>query len=173
MAEEELAEEGAEGEKEKKSKKGGLPKIVIIVLIAVVAIIIAAVVAIVVSKKMMAAKKIEIEPIEEKVEAHLPELHTHKLGEFLAKLVSEEEPVYVRIESLALAYKIDYEFLPKELEERQLQMRDIVNDILIASTPEIGTLEGKKAFKEKLLYEFNHILRDGQIEEIYCELILQ
>jgi flagellar basal body-associated protein FliL len=95
------------------------------------------------------------------------------LGEFLAKLVSEEEPVYVRIESLALAYKVDYKFLPKELEERNLQMRDMVNDILIASTPEIGLLEGKKAFKEKLLYEFNQILRDGQIEEIYCELILQ
>jgi flagellar basal body-associated protein FliL len=171
MAEEELAE-GEEAGKEKKPKKG-LPKMVIMILIALIGIIIAVVVAIVVSKKMMEAKKIEIEPIKEKSPVHLPELHTHKLGEFLAKLVSEEEPVYVRIESLALAYKVDYKFLPKELEERQLQMRDIVNDILIASTPEIGLLEGKKAFKEKLLYEFNHILRNGQIEEIYCELILQ
>lgn len=171
MAEEELVDK-EEAEKEKKPKKG-LPKMVMIILIAVIGIIIAAVSAVVVSKKMMEAKKIEIEPIEEKHVAHLPELHTHKLGEFLAKLVSPEEPVYVRIESLALAYKVDYEFLPEELEERQLQMRDRVNDILIASTPEIGTLEGKKAFKEKLLYEFNHILRDGQIEEIYCELILQ
>ncbi|MEK9148689.1 MAG: hypothetical protein AAB267_01440, partial [Candidatus Desantisbacteria bacterium] len=151
----------------------GLPKMVIIGLVAVIVIIIACVVAIVVSKKMMETTKIEIEPIEPKHEAHLPELHTHKLGEFLAKLVNPEEPVYVRIESIAIAYKVEYEFLPKELEERNLQMRDVVNDILISSTPEIGTLEGKKAFKEKLLYEFNHILRDGQIEEIYCELILQ
>ncbi|MBU1262343.1 hypothetical protein KKG61_03025 [bacterium] len=171
MAEEEL-EKDAEGEKEAKPKKG-LPKMVMIILIAVIGIIIAAVVAVVVSKSMMEHKKIEIEPIEKKHIAHLPELHTHKLGEFLAKLVSEEEPVYVRIDSLAVAYKIEYEFLPPELEERNLQMRDIVNNILISSTPEIGTLEGKKAFKEKLLYEFNHILRDGQIEEIYCELILQ
>ncbi|MDI6751685.1 MAG: hypothetical protein QME07_02350 [bacterium] len=171
MAEEELVEEG-EKEKEKKPKKG-LPKMVIMGLIAVIVIIIACVVAIVVSKKMIEAKKIEIEPIKEKHIAHLPKLHTHKLGEFLAKLVNPEEPVYVRIESIAIAYKVEYEFLPKELEERNLQMRDIVNDILISSTPEIGTLEGKKAFKEKLLYEFNHILRDGQIEEIYCELILQ
>jgi flagellar basal body-associated protein FliL len=174
MPEEELAEEE---EREERPKKG-LPKgPVMVFLLVVIGLIIAGVTAAVVAKIMAEKQKIPPIPIvyEEGVE-HLKEevaLCTYELGEFLAKLQTPEEPIYVKVEKIALAYPEEYEFLPAELKERKYQIRDIVNDLLISSTPEIGTIEGKKAFKDKLLHQINSILRDGQIKEIYCELIVQ
>jgi len=100
----------------------------------------------------------------------------YNLGDFVARLVNPEQPTYVKIEDLFLsvAYETDCEFLlPEELENRRQELKKIVNDILISSTPEIGTLEGKKAFKEKILHRFNDVLQYGKIEDVYCELFIQ
>jgi Ca-activated chloride channel family protein len=97
---------------------------------------------------------------------------TYELGQFLAKLVSKE-PRYGKIEKLTLKYERRYRQLAKELREKKEQIKKIVNDILISSTPEIGTSKGKKKFKERLIKEINRILKKGQIKDVYCEIIVQ
>jgi len=174
MAEEEKKE--GEEEKEKKPKKG-LPKGPIIVVLSIlIGLILAATTAIIVAKKISEKDEIPPPPIKtEEIEyKEKEEIHNFELGEFLAKVINPEEPTYVKIEKLTFSYDLKkYEFLPKELENRKPEIRDIINTILISSTPEIATGEGKKAFKEKIKKEINTILRDGQIEDVFCEVIVQ
>ncbi|HAW50289.1 TPA: hypothetical protein DCX16_05015 [bacterium] len=174
-----MAEEEREEEVEKKEeKKFALPKgPIIIILSVIIGIVLIITTAIIVVNKVL--KDIKTPPpikIDEERETHLPKgpLHSFEIGEFLAKIINPEEPTYVKIEKLSLAYnKDEYEFLLDELNERKLQIRDIINTILISSTKEIETAEGKEEFKKRISDELNKILRDGQIEEVYCELIVQ
>lgn len=169
-----MAEEEKE-EKEAKPKKG-IPKgPIIIVLTIIIGLILVGVTSIIVAGKVAKTNTIPEPPIkpEEKIEESEEELYTFEVGEFLAKIINPEEPTYVKVERLTFAYNPKYEFLIKELEERKPQIRDIINTILISSTKEIGTAEGKRAFKEEVLKEINTILRDGQIEDVFCEIIPQ
>ncbi|MEW6103604.1 MAG: flagellar basal body-associated FliL family protein [bacterium] len=172
MAEEEKKEE----EKEKKPKKG-LPKgPIVIVLAIIIGLILAGVTAIIVTKMVAEKDEIPVSLIkpDEIEEDEKGEIHNFELGEFLAKIINPEEPTYVKVEKLTFSYDAKkYEFLVKELEERKPEMRDIVNTILISSTPEISTREGKNAFKKEIKEEINAIFRDGQIENVFCEIIVQ
>ncbi|MEW6482232.1 MAG: flagellar basal body-associated FliL family protein [bacterium] len=171
-----MAEEEKKEEEEEKKPKKGLPKgPIVIVLAIIIGLVLSSVVAIIVAKKVAKEDKIP-EPLikPEGIEEEEEEVYYFELGEFLAKIINPEEPTYVKLEKLTFSYDAKkYEFLIKELEERKPEMRDIINTILISSTPEIATKEGKEAFKEKVLEEINSILRDGQIENVFCEIIPQ
>lgn len=171
-----MAEEEKVEEKEEKKPKKGLPKGPIVIILAIIiGLVLAAVTSIIVAKKVAKEDKIPESPIEpEPVEEKEEKLHNFEIGDFLAKAINPDEPTYVKVEKLTFMYDAKkYEFLIKELEERKPQVRDIINTLLISSTPEIGTKEGKDAFKEEIKKEVNTILRDGQIEDVFCEVIIQ
>lgn len=172
--------EPEEKEEEKKEKKKlALPKgPIIIILSIIIGIILVFTIAIVVANKVARRDKPPPTPIDlgEEKEGHLPDapLHNFEVGEFLAKIINPEEHMYVKIEKLNFGYnKEEYGFLSLELEKRKPQIRDIVNTILISSTKEIETAEGKGAFKKRVIDEVNKVLRDGQVKDVYCELIVQ
>jgi flagellar basal body-associated protein FliL len=185
MAEEEIAEEEEEEEKPKR----GIPKIAIVIGISLVCLILAGVIGLFVKKKLTERPKPHLiidreEAVELRKLVEMPIPKIHNLGSFFARVQSLEEPIYVKIENLSLAfydedggeghgYGEEDKGVEGELIEKEFRIRDIVNTLLISSTPEIGTLEGKREFKEKLLHEVNHILHTGRIEAVYCEVILQ
>ncbi len=170
-------EEKKEGEEKKKKAKKGLPKgPIVIVLAIIIGLILSGVTAIIVAKGVSKKDKIPEPPITGEIEESVEEegWHNFDVGDFLAKVINPEEPTYVKVEKLTFVYDVKkYEFLMEELGRRKPQIRDIINTILISSTPEIATKEGKSAFKKEILQEVNTILRDGQIEDVFCEVIIQ
>ncbi|MEW6607182.1 MAG: flagellar basal body-associated FliL family protein [bacterium] len=179
MAEEEKAEatageEAAEGE-EKGKPKGGLPNILMIAIVAVVVLVIAAVVAWFVAGKRATPPELEFEP-ETTHEEKLPPkpLHVYQIGAYLARLSDPEEDHYVKISDVTLYYNAEkYDMLSAELGERETQIKDIINTVLIGKTIEVGTVEGKKALKEELKKALNEILREGKIEDIHFQILVQ
>lgn len=178
MAEEERAEEAKEEKTEeaKEAKpKGGLVKILMIAIGAVVLILIVVIVSAIVAKKQAKPPELEFEP-EVVHEKELPPkpLHTYAIGKYIARLADPEEAHYVKITDVTLLYDADkYDFLAAELGERESQIQDIINTILIGKTMEVGTVEGKKALKEEIKKAINDILREGKIEDINFQIIVQ
>jgi len=174
-AEEAVAEEeGKEGE-EKAKPKGGLIKILIIAIGAIVAILIIVVVASIVAKKQAQPPELEFEP-EVAEEEKLPPkpLHVYVIGNYLARLADPEEEHYVKLTDVTFLYDAEkYDLLSAELGERQSQIQDIINTILIGKTMEVGSQEGKKALKEEIKKTINEILREGKIADINFQIIVQ
>lgn len=171
-----MAEEEKEKEEKEKAPKKGLPKgPIVIVLTIIIGLVLAAVTSIIVTKKAIEKVEPPEAPIKPKpIEEIEEDLHNFEVGDFSAKIINPEEPTYAKVEKLTFMYDAKkYEFLIEELEKRKPQVRDIINTILISSTPEIGTREGKKALKEEILKEVNTILRDGQITDVFYEIIIQ
>ncbi|MEW5766757.1 MAG: flagellar basal body-associated FliL family protein [bacterium] len=181
MAEEEKKEgEEAPAEEEKK-KEGGSPivKILIIVIIILVAALIAAIVASVVARKTKAPEiqyeeEVVAEEEEHKKEAKEP-LLAYPLGDdpITARLADMEESHMVSAEVTA-AYDKKYSGLAEELEARVPQLRDIVNTSLLDKTfKELQTQEGKIALQKELVKKMNQVLKDGQLDEVYIQLVIQ
>jgi len=176
MAEEERAEEAeAEEEKKEAKPKGGLIKILMIAIGAIVLILIVIVVASIVAKRQAKPPELEFEPeTVEKEELPPKPLHSYSIGKYLAKLADPEEAHYVKLTDVTLWYDAEkYDLLAAELGERQSQIQDIINTILIGKTTEVNSREGKKALKEEIKKAINDILREGKIEEIYFQIIVQ
>ncbi len=174
MAEDEKKEEGTE--KEKKGKgSGGLIKILIIAIGFVVVVVIVMIVAKNVAENAVKVPEdvIEAEP---RVEKRLPpeSLHVNIMGDYVARLNDVGEERYVKLKELCLAFNADkYEFLAAELADRKYQITDIINEILLGQTSEVSSREGKKALKKEFLKQINVILREGQVDDIYFEIIVQ
>lgn len=181
MAEEEKAEKevGGEGEKEGEEKakpKGGLVKILIIAIIVIVVLLIVVAVASFVAKKQAQPPELEFEPevVHNKEELPPKPLHVYIIGNYLARLSDPEEDHYVKLTDVTLLYDAEkYDLLSAELGERQSQIQDIINTILIGKTMEVGSQEGKKALKEEIKNALNEILREGKIADINFQIIIQ
>lgn len=177
MAEEEKAAAAAEGEEaeEKKKGKGGLTKILMIAIGAVVIVLIVIVVASIVAKKTATPPELEFEPEIHKEEEPPPvPHHTYDMGDYVARLADTEETHYVKITKLAVVYNAEkYEKVVAEIGERRAQIEDIVNTILIGQTMEVGTVEGKEALRREIVEKINAILREGKIEDVYFQIIVQ
>ncbi|MEW5766756.1 MAG: flagellar basal body-associated FliL family protein [bacterium] len=73
-----------------------------------------------------------------------------------------------------LGDKAKYPTLDMELFNRKFQLRDIFHNVLITKTEkELGSKVGKEAFKEEMVEKINAILQDGQIDDIYVQLIVE
>lgn len=178
MAEEEKAGaetgEGEEAGKEKKDK-GGLKKILMIAIGVVVILLIVIVVASKVAKKAATPPELEFEPeIHEEEEPPLPALHTYDMGDYIARLTDIEETHFVKITKLAIAYNAEkYELISAEIGERRAQVEDIINTILLGQTIEVATVEGKEALRKEIVEKINGVLREGKIEDVYFQIIVQ
>ncbi|HAV43418.1 TPA: hypothetical protein DCX15_05325 [bacterium] len=94
--------------------------------------------------------------------------------EFIAKLADEEEAHLVKTGEFRLAYNPKYKRLASELVERQFQISDIINTVLISQTSkDLSTEEGKERFKREVMSRINSLLTHGQIEDIYVQVIVQ
>jgi len=175
-------EEQAEGEeKPKKEKKdmGGLIKVLGMVALVLVLIVVVIIVSSNVAKKSIAPPDEEFEP--EKVEAeegtkHEAEKpqHDNYIGDFTAKLADIEEPHYVKITDLTLKYDpIKYKLLAAELGERDSEIKDAINTILISKTSEVNSVKGKEELKEEIKEKINAMLIEGQIPEVLFQIIVQ
>ncbi len=179
MAEEEKDKVPAEGEakegEQEAKPKGGLPKILMIAIGAIVLILIVIVVASIVAKKQAKPPELEFEP-EVVHEEELPPkpLHVYEIGNYVARLADPEEAHYAKITDVNLYYDAEkYDMLSAELGERESQIKDIINTILIGKTMEISTVEGKKALKDEIKKTLNDILREGKIADIHFQIIVQ
>ncbi|MDI6736153.1 MAG: flagellar basal body-associated FliL family protein [bacterium] len=179
MAEEKDKEVPAEGEAkegaEEAKPKGGLPKILMIAIGAIVLILIVVVVASIVAKKQAKPPELEFEPeVVHKKELPPKPLHVYEIGNYVARLADPEEAHYVKITDVNLYYDAEkYDMLSAELAERQSQIKDIINTILIGKTMEVSTVEGKKALKDEIRKTLNDILRKGKIADIHFQIIVQ
>ncbi|MFH1859600.1 MAG: flagellar basal body-associated FliL family protein [bacterium] len=177
----EAEEETAEGEeKPKKEKKdmGGLIKVLGMVALVLVLIIVVIFVASNVAKKSIAPPDEEFEPEKvEKEEAHAEAekpLHDNYIGDFTAKLADVEEAHYVKITDLALKYDpIKYKLLAAELGERDSEIKDAINTILISKTSEVNSVKGKEELREEIKEKINSMLIEGQIPEVLFQVIVQ
>lgn len=180
MAEEEKDKDApAEGEAKEGAQeakpKGGLIKILMIAIGAIVAIVIVIVVSSIVAKKQAKPPELEFEP-EVVHEKELPPkpLHVYEIGNYVARLADPEETHYAKITDVTLYYDAEkYDMLSAELAERESQIKDIINTILIGKTMEVGTPEGKKALKDEIKKTLNDILREGKITDIHFQIIVQ
>jgi flagellar FliL protein len=178
----EAEEETTEGEeKPKKEKKdmGGLIKLLGMVALVLVLIVVVIIVASNVAKKSIAPPDEEFEPekVEEaegaEKEAEKP-LHDNYIGDFTAKLADVEEAHYVKITDLTLKYDpIKYKLLVAELGERDSEIKDAINTILISKTSEVNSVKGKEELKEEIKEKINSMLVEGQIPEVLFQVIVQ
>lgn len=170
MAEEERVEE----EKPKK----GIPKLPVKLLLNIAYIVGGLVIVVIVASIVAkAVKQPQIEfgpkPVEGK-KPH-PVLATYLVKEeFIAKLADEEEIHLVKTGEFRLAYDSKNKSLAGELEERQFEIRDLINTILMTKTSkDLSSEEGKEGFKREVIDRVNSLLESGQIEDVYVELIIQ
>jgi flagellar FliL protein len=183
MAEEPKEETSAEGEekapKEEKKKKdlGGLIKLLSLIAGILILIIIVIVVASNVAKKSIEPPDEEFEPEKVEEESHHKiekPLYDYYIGDFTARLADIDEPHYVKISDLVLKYDpIKYKMLAAEIAERESEIKDIINTILIGKTVEINSPKGKEELKQEILAEINEILIEGQIPAVHFQLIVQ
>lgn len=175
-----MAEKAAAGEEEKESEekvkpKGGLVKILIIAIVVIVALLLVVTVASIVAQKQAKPPELEFEPeVAQKEELPPKPLHVYVIGNYLARLADPEEEHFVKLTDVTLLYDAEkYDLLSAELGERQSQIQDIINTILIGKTIEVGSQEGKKALKEEIKKTLNEILREGKIADINFQIIVQ
>jgi flagellar basal body-associated protein FliL len=94
--------------------------------------------------------------------------------EFVARLADEDEAHLVKTGDFRLAYDRKYKGLAAELSERQFQISDIINDVLISKTSkDLSSQEGKEEMKREIINRINRLLKSGQIEDIYVQIIVQ
>jgi flagellar basal body-associated protein FliL len=171
-----MAEEERE-ELEEERPKRALPKIPIKLLFIVAGIVGGLVLIIIVAS--MVARSVRVSPVEfgpgarEEKEAP-PILATWSAGmEFIARL-ADEEPRLVKTGDFRLAYDPKYKGLAAELDKRQFQIRDIINNVLITKTSrDLSSEEGKEEMEREIINRINALLRSGKIEDIYVQIIVQ
>lgn len=175
---EEETPEGEEKPKKEKKDMGGLIKILGMVALVLVLIVVVIIVASNVAKKSIAPPDEEFEP--EKVEAEEKHAkaekphHDYYIGDFTAKLADVEESHYVKITDLTLKYDpIKYKLLAAELGERESEVKDAINTILISKTSEVNSVKGKEELKEEIKEKINSMLIEGQIPEVLFQVIVQ
>lgn len=176
MAEEKKDEEVETEEAGKEAKpKGGLVKILLIAIGCIILVLIVVVVAAIVAKQQAKPPELEFAPevVEEKKLPPKP-LHIYNIGKYIARLADPDEAHYVKLTDVTLLYDAEkYEYLTAEIAERESQIKDIINTILIGKTVEVGTREGKQALKEEIKKALNDIFREGKIEDINFQIIVQ
>lgn len=176
MAKEEK-EEKEEGEEKAKESKG-MPKMLIFVAAGVVVLIIAIVVSYMVAKSVKAPKmEFGVERAEEKPPPPEP-LEIGNIGEeeIIARLADQDEPHLVKVNEIYLAYDKKLKALGIELNNpaRKFQIRDIFNTVLMShKSTDLITEEGRNELKGELIKKINDILIDGQIKDIYMQIVVQ
>lgn len=86
---------------------------------------------------------------------------------FFIRDQAEEKSFFVKIQ-LTLAYKSKKEFFLKELEQRELEMTDLILTLFSKKVFEdINTPEKREILKGELKEVINQVLINGQIEEIF------
>ncbi|MBU0569040.1 flagellar basal body-associated FliL family protein [bacterium] len=79
-----------------------------------------------------------------------------------------------QLSKVFLAHDPKYKKLPMELLSREIQIENIFQGVLINKTPfDLSSEEGKNELVRELVNRVNEILREGQIETIYMEMIVQ
>ena len=99
-----------------------------------------------------------------------PPLATYKFPkEFRVNTADLDEPHFVQM-SLALGYDLNNKALELELNQRQVQMKHIVNMILGGKKKkDLSTTLQKLNLAEEIKSQINIILSEGTIEEVYFE----
>lgn len=175
MAEEEKEKEEGE-EKEKKSK--GLPKMLIFVAGGIIVLIVVVIIAYMVAKSVKAPKmEFGVEKAEERVLPPEP-LEIGNIGEeeIVARLADEDEAHLVKVNEIYLAFDKKLHELGIELNDpgRKFQIRDIFNTVLMSKkSTDLLTEEGRNELKRELIDKINAVLIDGQIKDIYMQIIVQ
>lgn len=173
-----MAEEEKEEGEEKAKKSKGIPKILIFVAGGVVVLILAIVVSYMVAKSVKAPK---IEFGVEREEERLPPPEPLEIGnigeeEIIARLADEEEPHLVKVSEIYLAYDKKLKALGIELNDpaRKFQIRDIFNTVLMSrKSTDLITEEGRNELKRELIKKINSILINGEIKDIYMQIVVQ
>ncbi|MDI6736842.1 MAG: flagellar basal body-associated FliL family protein, partial [bacterium] len=90
-----------------------------------------------------------------------------------ARLADAEES-HLALAEVTVGYDKKYGGLVRELEVRTPQLRDIVNTSLLDKTlQELQTQEGKIALQKELVEKMNRVLKDGQLDAVYIQLVIQ
>ena len=99
-----------------------------------------------------------------------PPLATYKFPkEFRVNTADVDEPHFVQM-SLAFGYDLDNKALELELNQRQVQMKHVVNIILGGKKKkDLSTTLQKLNLAEEIKSQINIILSEGKIEEVYFE----
>lgn len=178
MAKEEKVEEGAEEEEKPKKKLPKLPiKLLAIIAGSVAGLVLVVIVASVVARSVK-HPVVEFGPEapegKREVSAALVTWLAGTPEGFLARLADKEETHLVKTGEFRLAYDPKYKQLPAELFERQFQISDLINTVLITKTSEdLSSEEGKNELKREIINRINKLLIKGQIEDIYVQIMVQ
>ncbi|MDI6703084.1 MAG: flagellar basal body-associated FliL family protein [bacterium] len=174
-------------EKEEKEKKPLLRLPIIRILLGVIGLIILVFIMIFIARMVGKAgpKPIEVgRPWEELEEKKVPPPKALKIW----ALTSGEEAIIanlggdvvethlVRVTQINLAYEEKYKALATELATpgRTAQIKDLFNTVLSTKASEdFITEEGNRAVKDELIERINAILCEGQIKDIYWQLVVQ
>ena len=99
-----------------------------------------------------------------------PPLATYKFPkEFRVNTADVDEPHFVQM-SLAFGYDLNNKALELELNQRQVQMKHVVNIILGGKKKkDLSTTLQKLNLAEEIKSQINIILSEGKIEEVYFE----
>lgn len=184
--EEEKAEE-EEKEKEKKEKKPLLKSPIIKILLGVIGLIILVFVMIFIARIVGKAdpKPVEVRPWEALEERKAPPPKPLRIwgltaGEeaIIANLSGDVvETRLVRVTLVNLAFEEKYVgSLDVELAVpgRTAQVKDLFNTVLTTKASEdFMTEEGIREVKDELIERINALLREGQIKDIYWQLVVQ
>ncbi len=103
-------------------------------------------------------------------------LNSSKMGDFLVRLIDPDAPRYLKVKDLCIAYNGKrYKYIAAEIGERKVQIKDLINYILIKKSSDVATYNGKMALKGELISEINKILnpKKGKISDIYMEILIQ
>ena len=129
------------------------------------------------NEKSIAPPDEEFEPERVRVVEEEPagkSLHDNYIGDFTAKLADAEESHYIKLTDLTLKYDpIKYKLLAAELGEKDSEIKDAINAILIRKTSEVNSVKGKEKLNEEIKEKINSMLVKGQIPEVLFQVIVQ
>lgn len=175
MTEEELLGEEEE-EKKPSLLSNPIVQIAIIVISLAIAVSLSAIISFIVAKRYKPYNLV-VDPLKEtKLIPPKSPLNVFTVGDFLVRLTDPDIPRYLKVKELSIAYDgKKYKYLAAEIGERKLQIKSLVNDILIKQSSDVGTPEGKKALKKELITQINKVIdpKKGKISDIYMELLVQ
>jgi flagellar basal body-associated protein FliL len=161
-----MADEINQDKKEEGKKSNVLIRILLVTIAVVGITVISSIVTYILSRPQLPL----IDPIQVQAkEPPPPPLHSYDFGNFVTHIYDRgyDERYYIKIK-VVLGYDANqYDLLSAELGEREAQIEDLINTILISQTTEVETKEGKKALKLELLTKINHLLRNGKIEVVW------
>ena len=96
----------------------------------------------------------------------------YELDQFRTNLADRDITAYIQAD-LVLAYDSNLRSnarLQEELNDRQNEIRDLVNLVLNSRTSEeLISVDGKEALKQEVMEKINSILSDGRVERVYLK----